>query len=264
MRTNNRAIILGLLASMPAWLGGDLSTWKLGVFALALAAYGFFYPPGFDLSRQLKWVAGLLVCWPLTGFLPRLISAEWHEQLTGLGVDIGWCWTPQPWVLLDSWLVVLIGGYWFLCLFGSKLDLHETHIVLRAFGVSIVGVALVALVSSLLHVNVPGWDPFYGIGPFPNRNQAGNLYALSGLMLLALASHESRNGRAPYVIWAGCSAILFLTTVVNGSRTGVMLFLTGVLLWAGFQLNHTKDKRKAVILIRYCRIISGSISFYRW
>ncbi|MEM1157072.1 MAG: O-antigen ligase family protein [Verrucomicrobiota bacterium] len=250
MPNNNiRAIFLGVIASLPAWLGGDLATWKLGIFALVLAVYGCCFPPGFDLPRPLNWAAGLVVCWPLTGLVPRFFSASWHQQLTSLGIDTGWCWTPQPWVLLDAWLAVLIGGFWFLCLFGSRLSVHETHLALRVCGMSLVGVAVIALASSLTQFNVPGWDPMHGIGPFPNRNQAGNLYAFSGLMLLALAAHESRNKRSPYWIWAVGSGVLFLAAVVNGSRTGVILFLVGAMVWSLLHLVHVRNKRNGIILM---------------
>lgn len=246
---NFRPICLGVLASLPAWLGGDLTTWKLGVFALLLGVYGLLFPPGFALTRSLKWALGLLVLWPLVGLFPRVISVSWHDRLAGLGVDLGWCWTPQPWILLDAWLVVLIGAFWFLCLFGSRLELHELHMVLRSFGVSIVAVAVVALAAAFQQVDVPSWHPLNGTGPFPNRNQTGNLFALSGLMLLALAAHESRNHRAPFVLWLTGSGILFAATVINGSRAGVALFLLGTLAWSVLQLRHARDKRKAVILL---------------
>ncbi len=251
----SRAIGLGVLASLPAWLGGDLTSWKLGVFALALAGFGAMYPPRWDVPRKMLWSVGVLMCWPLIGFLPRIFSTAWHEQLQQLGVDIGWFWTPQPWMLLDAWLVVVLGGFWFLCLIGSSFDSHETHMILRSFAISVVGLALVALMLRVNQEMLPWWEPLYGIGPFPNRNQGGNLYAISGLMLLALAAHESRNNRSLSLLWIGGVAVLFVATVVNGSRTGIALLLVGVMAWSGWQFTHTRKKSRAAVLFSIAALL---------
>lgn len=102
--------------------------------------------------------------------------------------------------------------------------------------------------AGLDHIRVPWWEPGQGLGPFPNRNQSGNLYALSALMLLGLAVHESRTKSVYFWIWMGGVVFLFGATVVNGSRAGVILFLVGVAMWSLWQLGFTQNKSRAGLL----------------
>jgi len=244
----DRAIFLGCLSLLPAWLGGAPGPVGLGILGLALAVYFYFFPPGEFWKSRWKWFWVAAVCWPLLGWLPRLFPASWHAMLGEAGLATGWCWHPQPLLLWNAWLMMLLGFGWILALFGRPLGSRESHRALRCFAVGVMVLAVMGLGTGFDHIRVPWWEPGQGLGPFPNRNQSGNLYALSALMLLGLAAHEVRNKRVYFWVWMGGVVFLFGATVVNGSRAGVILFLAGVAIWSLWQLGFTQNKSRAGLL----------------
>jgi len=244
-----RAGVLGFMAGLPAFLGGDLGAAGLGVLALCLAGGFWIFPPGMVVSPKALILSLTVLFWPLTGFLPRLFPASWHDQLEGAGLPIGLFWHPQPWSLWSEWLALCLIGGWLWLLWGSALGSRDRHQAWRCFlGVSAL-LGFLALSSTLAGGQIPGWNEHQGIGPFPNRNQSGNYFALTGFLAIALSFHEKRQRFRFWWSWLGVGAFLFALVLLNGSRSGVFLFLLTLFGWAVWQIIQLRQKGHGILML---------------
>ncbi len=258
-----RAATVGLVSTLPAWLGGDLSGWKIGLLALVVACYGCLYPLQWEGLRGRKgWALLAIAFWMLLGFLPFALAGVWHADLTHAGLEPGVFRHPQAWVLLEQlFLAGLLGG-WMLCLFGQKWSSSEISSALRFALASVVVLGGWAVWMRLDGGRCTWWDVQGGLGPFPNRNQSGNLFGLAGVMALALGAHELRNRRFMAYIWVTASLFLLGCAVWNGSRAGVLLFLVGVLIWSAWQWSLARKKSHAAVLFSAALLMLSLFLFF--
>jgi hypothetical protein len=135
----------------------------------------------------------------------------------------------------------------------------------------LLGLIVLALVAEASGFRVGIWQPVGAtFGFFPNRNQTGNLLAIGGLCMLALAFVAfSQKGKAGY-FWASGYVLCMIGVVVNRSRAGVGMFFLGSLVWVLWVSWRSREKRSlglglsAVLLLFTAFLLFGGRTLERF
>jgi hypothetical protein len=238
-------IIVGLTLLAPA-LGGSTRLWAQALVVLACALVMLAAPSGTRLPRMLRFLFAGFLLLGCAGFLPATWFAlpPWRHTLqTDYQLPLANTLSPQPWLTLEILLLlfatVVWGGY--LC---TRRWESRRRTLVAVYCAGLLGLIGVALVADIGGFQIPIWQPVGGaFGFFPNRNQTGNLIALGGLCLLALAFQAfSRKKKAGYA-WAAGYIVSMIAVVVNHSRAGVGIFFLGSLVWVLWVSAGSGEKR---------------------
>ncbi len=230
------ALLLALLA--PA-LGGGTSPMAvavllagIGLAAVALPARGL--RAGFMAGAGLLLVATLDWTWPA-----GMNQLPWRGRFDEAGFSLAWCSSPEPWVSMRAWLLLLGGVVWAGWCAGQVWTNGARRAVCEGLAVGIGVIALVALAAPNGHV--PGWPNGIGLGPFENRNQSATLFAVGAFLALVcgegrfrrLAGLRKRLGplMGQGLVWMGLMAVYTLALARDGSRSGPLLFAGMTLAW---------------------------------
>lgn len=199
----------------------------LGVLGAGL----LFAGPRASMGRCLNLVILGLIFLALAAFLPAawFHPPAWRTALTGdFGVTLPATLTPQPFLTAESLVVFAAGLAWFSWMVTVRWTDEERR---RAGAIYAGGTVALAVLCVALHRAgvVPSfWHSERRFGPFPNRNQTADFFAVSALPVLACARAAWRTGRKPAALaWlAGWLAVAAAVTH-SFSRAGlVILFAT--------------------------------------
>ena len=116
--------------------------------------------------------------------------------------------SPQPWISFGCFLSLVAGLSWLYYVSTLELDLRDVRTQVRtfAFGVACLTALCIALRSA--HTALPFWHNERGFGPFPNRNQTGDLFGISTILVLGCMQDDFRRGHKRWIIWL--AGIVFL------------------------------------------------------
>src|SRR5207247_472042 len=70
-------------------------------------------------------------------------------------------------------------------------------------------------------------------GPFPNRNQAGTLFGLAAIVILACAQDDLRKRRKRWIVWVLALVLIGAAIILNSSRCGIAILMAGSAFWLG-------------------------------
>jgi O-antigen ligase len=115
----------------------------------------------------------------------------------------------------------------------QELDLRATRLQLRLFATGIVALAAISILFYWMHVAPPFWINQRGFGPFPNRNQTADLFAITAIILLASGQDDIRYRRKRWIMWFAAFAIIVAAIILNFSRSGIVILVLGSALWIG-------------------------------
>ena len=87
--------------------------------------------------------------------------------------------SPQPWLSLDCLLVLIAGLAWIYYVTTLDLHLRDVRLAARLFAAGMIALAGLSVFLFLTHRALPFWHSPLGFGPFPNRNQTGDLFGIS-------------------------------------------------------------------------------------
>ena len=93
---------------------------------------------------------------------------------------------------------------------------------------------LLAALSILLYAKgtaIPFWHNQRGFGPFPNRNQTGDLLGITAIMLLASGQDHFRRGKTSWILSVLGFAIIVAALIINYSRAGILILIAGSAIW---------------------------------
>ena len=216
-------------------LGGSTQPWSEGVVLFLLGILIFLAPPVSTGSRRLLAIlAGLIVAGAI-GFLPAAWFGmpEWRLELTGrLGMDLPSTLSPQPWMTLDCLILLVAGVSWISWLQAKSWELEDQRRMVKWFAGGVVLIAAFALAVYFAHVYIPIWLATERMfGPFPNRNQTANFFALGAVLTIALAHESIQEKKIVAAGWFLASLVIGAALVVNYSRAGIVLFFAGVTVW---------------------------------
>jgi O-antigen ligase len=113
------------------------------------------------------------------------------------------------------------------------MELREARFQLRLFTSGIVLLAAICIALYWAHTTPLFWHNEENFGPFPNRNQSGDLFGLAGIMVLACAQDDLRRRRKLWIIWILALVVVVVATMLSFSRSGFAILFVGSAFWLG-------------------------------
>ena len=222
---------LALFPLVCVFLGGTTVRWSQG-FALAmLGALLAYAPPRFSVGWKLNLTLAAFAALTLTAYLPAhwFATSFWRATLRDdLGIVLPSTLTPQPWMTAESAILFLAGICWFYMMGTVNWSAAERLRAGRVFAAGLVMLAGVCLLLPLVGIVMPIWPNERHFGPFPNRNQTADFFAVGSLPVLACVLLAFRRGRdRAAAAWAGGWLVVATAAFDSFSRAGVILLILG-------------------------------------
>ena len=224
----------GVLAVIFLIILGSAGPWdlRMGFIALAFGVLILLAPPVARLGRTTLLLSAGFLLFGLAPFLPVGIFGvpDWRRELTDLGVETGGLVAIQWKSALEfhlSFVLLFLVGLWIL---GQRFSVASTRNLAFSF---VLGVAVYALVSKGLEDQIPAGQVHENLGFLPNRNHNSSLFSigfLCGLGAMFQALRGKEHGRWVLLLLAN-SVIVWAIMNWNLSRSGIVLCVTGTLIW---------------------------------
>jgi O-antigen ligase len=228
------AVGLPLLIVLASFLGGATQRWSqaivIGCFALLLLAR----PPRFSLGPALNTLALLFVALAAVAFLPAhwFMAPDWRIALTNdFGVQLAPMVSPQPWLTLDCLFTLVAGVVWIYYVATLDADLRDIRLAARVFAGGMVALATLCLFLHFTQRALPFWHNVRAFGPYPNRNQTGDLFGISTLIVLGCMQDDFRRHHKRWIVWLAGVGVLVAALILNFSRAGILILVIGAVAW---------------------------------
>ncbi len=229
--SNTVAAALPVIACV---LGGATEKWAEGIVLVLLGLLVLADPPRFSPGRVINGAAiGLLVCAGLA-FLPSnwFFQPEWRSVLADdFGLALPNTVSAQPWATLQCTISLVAGLTWFYYVCCRDAEPREMRYGIRLYAAGIVLLAALCLALHFAHAMPPFWHNERRFGPFPNRNQTADLFALAAVVVLACGADDLRNRNYRWIAWAVSFVVLVGALALGFSRAGILLLILGVAVW---------------------------------
>ena len=228
------AIALPLLVVVAVFLGGATQRWSLAIVTGCFSLLLLFRPPRFSLGPVLNTIALLFLALAAAAFLPArwFVLPPWRVSLTkDFGVQLASTVTAQPWMTLESLIVLVAGLAWIYYVATLDANLRDIRLAARTFAAGIIALAGLCIYLHLTYSSLPFWHNARGFGPFPNRNQTGDLFGISTILVLGCVQDDFRRGHKRWIVWLLGVGLLIATLILAFSRAGILILLLGVTAW---------------------------------
>ena len=264
---------VALLPVLACFLGGATQKWEEGVVITVLALCLLVRPPRFSLGALTNLVLLTLFILAAVAFLPArwFFQPEWRAAfVNNFGIQLPSTLTPQPWITLSYLVSFAAGLSWLYVVSTQDLELRDARFQLRLFTGGIALLATTCIVFYLAHTTLPFWHNERNFGPFPNRNQTGDLFGLTAVMILACGQDDLRRGRKRWIVWILGLVLVVTAIVLNFSRSGIGIFVAGSAFWLGaFAFRQRSPLRLALgvsflILLLTALLLFGGQTFERF
>src|SRR5437773_1321870 len=227
---------VALLPVHACFLGGAAQKWEEGLVITVLALFLLVRPPRFSLGALTNLVLLTLFILAAVAFFP----ARWFFQperrtafANDFGIQLPSTLTPQPWITLGYLVSFAAGLSWLYAVSTQDLELREARSQLRLFSCGVALLAAICIAFYLAHTTLPFWHNEQNLGPFPNRNQTGDLFGLTAIMILACGQDDLRKRRKRWIVWILALVLIVAAMILNFSRSGIGILLAGSAFWLG-------------------------------
>jgi O-antigen ligase/tetratricopeptide (TPR) repeat protein len=256
---------IALLPVLACFLGGATQKWGEAIVFALLGTYLLACPPRFSLGLGINLVLVAFLIWSLSGFLPAswFFQPDWRATyLNDFGISLPATLSPQPWITLTCLGSFVAGLSWLYVVCAQQLELREARLQLRLFTAGMVFLAAICIFFWLAKTAPPFWHNERNFGPFPNRNQTGNLFGLTAVMILACGQDDLRKGRTRWIFWALALMLVITAIILNFSRAGVGILVAGSALWLGvFSLRQRSPSRIAIVVSFLLLLLTALLLF---
>lgn len=233
-RASWASIGLPLLVVLGAFLGGSTHRWSQAIVIALFALLVFARPPRYSPGPFLNTLALLFLLLGATAFLPAnwFSLPAWRLALTNdFGVPFSPTVSAQPWISLDSFFLLIAGLVWVYYVSSFEASFREVRLAIRLFALGITGLALLCLLLRWQETALPFWHTARMFGPFPNRNQTGDLFGISTLAVLGCLQDDFRRRRKRWMLWVPALGILIAAVILSYSRAGILILVIGFIAW---------------------------------
>jgi O-antigen ligase len=228
--------IVPALPVLACCLGGATSKSTEGIVVALLGVLLLSKPPKVSLGWMTNTILIALGLCGAIAFLPAqwFFRPEWRTALTDdFGIPLNVDLTPQPWLTLGCLVSFVAGLSWLYYTATQELELRATRFQLRIFAGGMAFLATTCIAFYFANTAPPFWHNVRNFGPFPNRNQTGDLFGIAAVVALACGQDDLRHGRKRWVAWLIAFAISIAAIILNFSRAGVLIVIAGTALWIG-------------------------------
>ncbi len=228
------AFALPLLVVLGSFLGGATQRWSEGIVLAAFGALLLARPPRISLGPALNTLALLFLALAAIAFLPArwFHLPAWRVALTNdFGLALPATLSVQPWLTLDSCATLVAGLAWIYYVATLDADLRDIRLAGRVFAGGMIALAALCIFLHLQERSLPFWHNVRNFGPYPNRNQTGDLFGISILIVLACMQDDFRRDRKRWIVWLGGAAVLIAALILDFSRAGILILVIGVAAW---------------------------------
>ena len=242
--------LVPLLPVVACFLGGATEKWAEGIVVALLGLLLLLRPPRFSLGATVNGIMIALLACAAAAFLPArwFFEPPWrHALVNDFAVNLGSTLSPQPWVSFGCFLSLCAGLSWLYYVTTQELENRAVRQQLRVFAAGVAALAVLCLALYVAGTALPFWHNQRGFGPFPNRNQTGDLLGITSVIILACGQEDIRQGRKRWLFWVAALAALLAAIVLNFSRAGLLILVLGSAVWLGsFALRRGSAARLAV------------------
>src|SRR5436190_15275243 len=227
---------VALLPVLACLLGGATQKWEEGLVITLLALCLLVRPPRFSLGALTNLVLLALFILAAVAFFPAswFFQSGWRAALVNdFGIQLPSTLTPQPWITLSCLVSFTAGLSWLYIVSTQDLELHEVRFQLRLFTSGIALLAAICIALYLARTTFSFWHNDQNFGPFPNRNQAGTLFGLAAIVILACAQDDLRKRRKRWIVWILALVLIGAAIILNSSRCGIAILMAGSAFWLG-------------------------------
>src|SRR5437763_10095119 len=227
---------IALLPVLACFLGGGAQKWGEGIVVALLGLYLLANPPRFSLGLACNLVLLALLISAVVAFLPAswLFQPSWRASyLNDLGISLPTTLSPQPRMTLTCLLSLVACLAWLYVVRAHQLELLEARLQLRLFTAGVAVLAAISILFWLRHGSPPFWHNERNFGPFPNRNQTGDLFGLTAIMILACGQDDLRKRRKRWIVWILALVLIVAAIILNFSRSGIVILVVGSAFWLG-------------------------------
>ncbi|MBL9130892.1 MAG: O-antigen ligase family protein, partial [Verrucomicrobiaceae bacterium] len=221
-------------------LGSGRGSWSKGLAALLLGAVMMAFPPRRKLPNVALWcLLGVLLA-PLAAFLPASVfgSGAWRATLASIdGLTVAGTITPQPWVTLEAWLILVLCASWLAWALARGFSFAQRRTMLRVLAGGGLVLVWLTIMEHLKIWTVPWWprNAEWGeaFGPFANRNHTSSLAAITCVLCASAAYDAHRRKERSWIFFAVGFILPVMAIFMNTSRAGLLLLFLGMTLWLG-------------------------------
>jgi Flp pilus assembly protein TadD len=254
--------VIALLPVLACFLGGGTEKWAEGIIVAVLGLYLVIRPPRLSLGAATNAIFVALLALALVAFLPAhwFFKPSWRSAVVDdFAIQLSATVSPQPWITAGAFISLLAGICWLYTVSTQQLELRSVRFQLRLFVTGIVLLATIAIALYLAHAAFPFWINQRGFGPFPNRNQTGNLLGLTSIVLLACGQDDMRHGRKRWVLWLAGLGVLVAAIILNFSRAGIAILVGGSALWIGVVALRQRSPARAAIGFSFLLLLLSAV-----
>ena len=260
---NNTA--LALLPVLACFLGGATQKWAEGIVITLLGLLLLIRPPRFSLGPATNIVFLAFLVLAALAFLPSryFFSSTWRAaMIDDFSISLPSTLTAQPWITASCLISLIAGLSWLYLVSTQELDLRSVRSQLRLLATGIVLLAAISILLYLAHLAPPFWINQRGFGPFPNRNQTGDLFGIIAIVILACGQDDIRKGRKRWIAWLMALGVIVAAIILNFSRAGILLLVGGSALWLGaFALRQRSMPRLALAFSAVLLLLTALLLF---
>jgi len=253
-------VIVSLSVLAPA-LGGSTALWAQALLALATGLLFLVAPPRRSLGRGPNLLLILLWLVSCAAFLPAqwFSLPDWRTALVNLGAKLPASRTPQPWLTVEALGLLFIGLVWAYYVFVQQMELRARCWAWKAYCIAILALAAAMTISSATGMRIPFWPETEHFGFFPNRNQTSNVLALGGIMIYAIGLQRLQDEKRDWWVWLYSLALIFWALIINYSRSGIILFFLGAIVWHTFWIYASRERRRPAIALAGLLLLAAAL-----
>jgi tetratricopeptide (TPR) repeat protein/O-antigen ligase len=225
---------VALLPVVACFLGGATEKWSEGIVVALLGLLLIFDPPRHSLGPLLNGILIALLAGAALSFLPAhwFYTPSWRRALINdFGIELSPNFSPQPWITLGCLISFFAGLTWFYYVCVQEAEMRDVRFQVRIFAGGIVFLAAISILLYAKGSAPPFWHNERGFGPFPNRNQTGDLFGITAVMLLASGQDHFRRGKVRWFLSALGFALIVAALIINFSRAGILILIGGSAIW---------------------------------
>jgi O-Antigen ligase len=256
---------VALLPVLACFLGGATQKWAEGLVITVLALYLLVRPPRRSLGALTNLVLLTLFILAAVAFFPArwFFQPEWRAAFVNdFGIQLPTTLTPQPWITLSYLVSFAAGLSWLYVVSTQDLELREARFQLRLFTCGVALLAAICIALYLAHTTFPFWHNAQNFGPFPNRSQTGDLFALTGIMIFACGQDDLRKRKKRWIIWILALILIVAAIILDFSRSGIGILAAGSAFWLGaFAVRQRPPSRLALGVSFFLLLLTALLLF---